>query len=284
VIGAKPGEQISISLSSTDSWNGGANAVASAPDYEFEVSAEAGRYAILAHVYSGGPEAYATGSVNVAGNVTDLLITMSPPPDVPGHISVAESGSQVTVKGVRVFLRRIPTWFSSHEVQSDATGKFVFPEPMLPPGHFAVDVNPRSLPEGCFVQKATLGGREVSLDDFEILSSAPLEIVLSKTAGAITGSVVDGDGRAFPYSTVTLIPPDGAARPVKQSVEEDGSFKFTNLRPGKYRLFAWEEVDDALWQDPDFRKAYEGRATDITIGPSETQNAQLRVIAAEEMK
>jgi hypothetical protein len=53
---------------------------------------------------------------------------------------------------------------------------------------------------------------------------------------------------------------------------------------GKYKLFAWEEADDDLWPDPDFRKKYESRATEITVGPSETQNVQLRQIAAEETK
>ena len=173
-------------------------------------------------------------------------------------------------------------WIEQAEVQSDAAGRIVFPEPIPPPGHFAIDV--RSLPKGCFVQKVMLGGREVSVDDFEILTSAPLDIVLSNTAGTIAGLVADDDGKPFPYSTVTLIPPDGVSRPVKQSVDDDGKFKFTNLRPGKYKLFAWEEVDDGLWPDPAFRKKYEGRATEITVGPSETQNAQLRVIAAEEMK
>ena len=59
---------------------------------------------------------------------------------------------------------------------------------------------------------------------------------------------------------------------------------YTNLRPGKYKLFAWEEVDDGLWPDPEFRKSYEKRSAEIAVGPSETQNAQLRVIVAEEMK
>ena len=62
------------------------------------------------------------------------------------------------------------------------------------------------------------------------------------------------------------------------------NFQFTGVRPGKYRLFAWEEVDDDLWQDPEFRKNYESLATEITVGPSETQNAHLRVIAVDTMK
>jgi hypothetical protein len=67
-------------------------------------------------------------------------------------------------------------------------------------------------------------------------------------------------------------------------VDDNGNFQFTGVRPGKYKLFAWEEVDNDLWQDPEFRKKYENRANEITVGPSETQNTQLRVIAAEEMK
>lgn len=62
------------------------------------------------------------------------------------------------------------------------------------------------------------------------------------------------------------------------------SFQVTDgwLRPGKYKLFAWEEVDDDVW--PDFLKQYESRAAEITVGQSETQNVQLRLIPAELMK
>src|SRR5258708_26817633 len=145
-------------------------------------------------------------------------------------------------------------------------------------------VNSNSLPDGCFVQAMTLGREEVSGDDVQILTSAPLEIVLSNTAGTITGSATDGEGKLFPNSIVTLIPADAKSRPVKQAADDDGNFKFTNLRPGKYKLFAWEEVDDGLWPDPEFREGCEKRATEIAVGPSETQSTQVRVIAAEEMK
>ena len=36
--------------------------------------------------------------------------------------------------------------------------------------------------------------------------------------------------------------------------------------------------------DPEFRKLYSDRATEVKVGPSESQNAQVRLIVAEEMK
>jgi hypothetical protein len=282
VIGVHPDSQIVVGVS-LQGERFSANTVASPPDYGFDLSAPPGEYKVFGNVYSGGPEAYARPeAVMVTGDVTGVMLTMNPPAYVTGRVSIAETDSKVSLQGVTVSLRRqgennVPS------ARSLATGKFVFEKP-LQPGHFTMNINARSIPDNCFVQKVKLGGQEVSADDLEIPASAQLEIVLSNTAGKITGSVLDDDGKAFPISSVTLIPADGRSRPVKQSVDDDGNFQLTGLRPGKYKLFAWEEVDEDLWQDPEFRKNYESRATEITVGPSETQNAQLRVIAVEAMK
>jgi Carboxypeptidase regulatory-like domain len=273
---------VSVSLLSADSeLFGGGNTLARPPDYAFDLSAPPGQYTIFGSVYSGAPEAYGTGVLSVTGDVAGVVLAMNPAPDVTGRISLAESGAKVNLQGVRVALTRLSSSLVS-EVRSDAAGKFVFPKPVSP-GHYAI-VSVRSIPDGCFVREVKLGGKEISWDDFEISASSQLEIILSNTAGKIAGSVLDVDGKPFPGSTVTLIPPDGKTRPVRQSVDDDGNFQFNGVRPEKYKLFAWEEVDDDLWQDPEFRKNYESRATEITIGPSETQNVQVRVIAVDAMK
>jgi hypothetical protein len=41
---------------------------------------------------------------------------------------------------------------------------------------------------------------------------------------------------------------------------------------------------DDRWQDPEFRKRYEDRATPVTVGRAETQNVRIRVIAAQDIK
>jgi hypothetical protein len=197
---------------------------------------------------------------------------------------IAERDSPVKLEGVRVTLNHAPFVPGLEDpARSDATGKLVFPRPIAP-GRYSIHVETRSLPEGCHVQKIKLGGEEISGDDFEILTSTVLEIILSSTAGAVAGSVTDAEGAPFPEAAVTLISPDGKSQPVRVRADADGHFRIPNLRPAKYQLLAWEEVDDAYWQDPAFRKPYESRAVEVTIEPKATQTVQPRLITVEELK
>jgi len=142
----------------------------------------------------------------------------------------------------------------------------------------------RNLPDGCYVREVKFRDQEISWDGFDISASGPLEIVLSTTAAQIAGTVSDNEGKPFPISTVVLIAADGRSRPAKETVDDNGNFRFTHVRPGAYKLLAWQEVDDDLWPDADFRKKYEDRAVDVTVAGRESKTAQLRVIPFEAMK
>lgn len=264
----------------------GGSITASAPDYTFDAAVLAGEYDILADVISGtGQELYAAGSVTVTGNVTGVVLTISPPLQVTGAITIAESDAKVNFAHMAVRLsRRLNAYGQVQTFQAwpdGAAAKLIFPK-ALPPGRYRIDVN--SVPAGCFIEKMKLGGEELTADEVEIQRATQIEIVLSSTAGTVTGAVSDGQGKPFPYSTVTLVPEDAKSQPDSYNVDNNGNFKFTGLRAGAYKLFAWEEVDDGLWQDPEFRKKYGAHAAEITIGPSENKNLQLQVIAAEEIK
>jgi uncharacterized protein (DUF2141 family) len=277
---------VSVSLSPADSGSfGGTDTHVTAPEYAFALRAPPGQYTLSASVYTGGPQAYGSRSLTVPGDLEGVVLAMNPAPDISGRISVAEKGVQVNLQNIRIVLHLSGfTPAGPFELRSDATGNLgSFPDEVRRPGHFAI-VDVRNLPDGYFVREVKLAGQDVSPDDFEIGSSAQLEIVLSNTAGKIVGSVTDADGKAFPGGTATLIPAEGKSRAAKQAVDDAGKFQFANLRPGTYTLFAWEEVDDDLWPDQEFLKKYENRATEITVGPGEIQNAQLRLIVAEEMK
>ena len=263
---------------------GRGSAEANPPDYTFDVSVLPCQCTIFAYEDSGeSSSAFAIDSLTVSGNVTGLVVTMRPSPDITGLVSMAESAGKAKLQGVRILLRRPNSWvFSPPQVQSDAAGRFIVPKP-TPAGHYSISVDSRSLPDGCYVKSVKLGGQEISAEDFEIRSSAEIEVLLSNGAGSIAGSILGNDGKPVLNSRVTLIPKDDNSRPAEQFADDSGKFKFGPLCPSKYVLIAWEEVEDGDWQDPEFRKKFESHAKEITVGSGENQNVQLIAVSAEEM-
>ncbi len=277
---------ISVGLRGSDDLDCGGNDLVNPPDYTFDLTSHGGQCTIMANVFSSTPEAYGTGSVAISGDVAGLVVTLIPSPTVTGRVRMAEAESKLKMEGIRfTLIDRAPLggMTSQQATRADVAGAFAFGK-RVRPAHYLMSVDADTLPDGCFVREARMDGQEISLEDFDLENSTPIDVILSNTAGKIKGSVVDGDGKAFPISTVTLAPVDGKSPPVKQAADDNGNFEIAHLRPGKYLLFAWEEIDNDLWPDPDFRKKYENRATEVTVGPSESQSAQVRVILAEEMK
>jgi|GEM_PF-3715617 len=267
ITGLPPGTEAMVHF-----FGSSGNAVARAPAYTFDTQVPAGEHSILAYESSYSRQAWATGSVTVAADVSGIVLAMSPSPKVTARISLTDSDSPISRKGVRVSLHRIPNVGDSYPTYSpDDTGKLNFDLP-FGPGRYSIFVEPRSLPPGCFVQAVQIDGKDLPTPEIQILTSTHIDIVLSPTAGTIMGVAAD-----YPGAIVTLIPADPTAPPVKQITSDDGEFKFTNLRPGPYRLYAWDQVDDDLWPDPDFRKRYQSTALEITVAPRSTVKAQLRV-------
>ena len=117
----------------------------------------------------------------------------------------------------------------------------------------------------------------------ELVDGTPLEIVLSATAGSITGTVADKDGKPVVSATVALIPKEGGSTYTNtRSTDENGTFTFQGLKPGDYRVFAWEDIEDGAYNNPEFLKVWSSRATDVTLDPSGKQSVQMKVISAEE--
>jgi hypothetical protein len=283
VVGAPAGTQtfIPISLDPPDrAVADSLSLVARPPDYEFDARVRPGEYRIIARV-GGGPLAFASANINATEDINGVVLTLGPAPVITGQISMAERGQEIRFEALGVSLAQLDYSDAIPLTSADATGKFLFAGDFIRPGHYAVYLN--GTPAECFVQSVKLSGREIDSENFEILASANLDIVLSSTAAKISGTVVDKDGNPLSESIATLIPVDGKW-PDKKTVGDNGAFRFTSLRPGKYKLFAWEEVDYDVWQDPAFWKKYESYAAEITVGPSETQNTQLRVIPASEIK
>ena len=276
---ADPDASVWLILSPADGSPGGVSSPVPGPDHEFDFQLPAGEYNALASEIN-GPEAYARRSLTLAGDMTgvDLGLVLSPPRTA--QVSIIEQDNvAVKLEGVKVVLNPLsPGNTNKIDGETDAGGKVAFTQMRVQPSRYAVSVPPETLPEGCYLETVKFAGQELPADGFDSMTAGPIEIVLSHKAATVTGTVLDDQEKPFAGATLTLIASNGQSLPRKATAGDDGSFKLTGLRPGTYRLFAWEEVDDDVWQDPDFLKKHEVDALPVTVGPSETQTVQPHVI------
>jgi uncharacterized protein (DUF2141 family) len=272
-----------VSLFPADSsWNVVSNTQVQPPGNQFELrGVPSGQYTLTVRMPSDPGQMTASQPVTVAsGNLTGIVLTLSPWFDLPAQVSVAETGNTVNLRNVRVSLQPVGLVFRSGNlnVPADANGRLVFNA--LSSGRFTVNV--QDIPDGCFVQHIKYGGQEVTGDGVEIALPALLEVVLSSTAAKISGSVMDKDGKPVSQATVALIPSDAGAKAISVTIsvttDDSGNFTAAHLRAGTYRLLAWQDIEPGAYADPEFRKPFESGATEVTVGPSEQQTAQLHAI------
>ena len=51
--------------------------------------------------------------------------------------------------------------------------------------------------------------------------------------------------------------------------DQNGRFQFTDLAPGDYKVFAWDDVERYQWFDPEFVKDYEKQGGKASWRPRE---------------
>ena len=143
-------------------------------------------------------------------------------------------------------------------------------------------VPPPSL-QNAYVKSIRLGSADVLNAGLHLdrQPDAPLEIVVGTTPGALEGTVVDATRRLVPNATVALLP-DIARRSradlyKSDSTDASGHFRLERIPPGAYVVFAWDDVENGEWQNPEFLRAYEERATPIRIGDAAQASVDLVV-------
>ena len=121
--------------------------------------------------------------------------------------------------------------------------------------------------ENAYVKSIRLGTVDVLNGGvhLEAPTSSPLEIVLGMNPGSVEGTVL-ADRPAAGVTVAVLPNVRGRFDLVKTATTDaSGRFSLDHVAPGDYKVFAWIEVNDGDWQDPDFMRAVEERGTPIRV-------------------
>jgi hypothetical protein len=111
-----------------------------------------------------------------------------------------------------------------------------------------------------------------------------LQLQLGFAPGRVSGTVSDERGTATPGIQAVLVP-DEARRGrsdvyFSTTTDRNGQYAFNNVPPGRYKLFAWEDIPAGAYQYPDFIRRYEERGQSITVNANGAITADTRLIPA----
>ena len=128
------------------------------------------------------------------------------------------------------------------------------------------------------------GEIDVLVDGLAVPSTGvvPVEIVTALASGVVDGNVLDHDEHPVVGATVVLVPEPNlrarADRFRKSTTDQYGQFELRSVPPGDYKLFAWEDVDDAAWLDPEFLKKYEKQGEAVSVEAKGHAAAKLHTV------
>jgi len=138
------------------------------------------------------------------------------------------------------------------------------------PGSYRLEGVP---PPPFYIKSAIMGGRDMTREELPVAQAAELEIVLSDDSGAVEGTVQDTDGQ--PPARATVMVMQEGRSPRSMPVGADGHFRVANLAPGDYKVYAWDDITQVAYAEPEWMRRQGDKGQSVTV--SAVQTAQVKL-------
>jgi len=214
-------------------------------------------------------------------NLDDVTVLLAPGVELKGQVR-NEGPGDVNLGSLNIHLE------SKEMVQRGGQGGKVNDDGTLAIQNVSADhywVNVYGLPPAFYLKSVRLGDADALESGLDTSRGAAgtLEITISGNGGQIEGSAADSKQKPASGAVVSLVPdvPRRERLMLFKTTATDttGHFSITGIAPGEYKLFAWQQIEDGAYQDPEFLKPYENQGQAITIREGSRETAQLKVIS-----
>jgi protocatechuate 3,4-dioxygenase beta subunit len=246
------------------------------PGGAFEIAnVPAGSYVLSARALNSGtatenntPSRMAFLPVEVRdANLEDVKLQLTAGREVRGTVRWEGGGAQ------SAFLTASAAeGFSSSASVSPMNGAFALRS--VWPLTYALDVG--GLCPNCFVKSVRYGGRDVPEAGIDFSGDGELEMVVSASAASLDGVAADRQGRPAGGATVMLASADGTGRILSGKADARGAFHFGGLRPGAYRVYAWEGAAPEV--SPEALAPFQAQASTVRLEESAREKLQIATI------
>ena len=220
-----------------------------------------------------------------SSDVNDLKIYPEQPLALRGRVWISGLAPR-DLSNVRISLHADPSaagFSRSIDALAGSAGHFVA-ESLEPTSYtFLVQV-----PPGLFVEKVRFGGRNITDQTLNLaagVAGSSLEIKLRDGAARLSGAVLttgSSDQRRKRMRVAVLFPaaagPGAMHRSISPATED--RFEFDGIAPGKYKVFATDRFDPALFEDPTFLGLVSGRVRTVELGRHARSRVDVQLIDA----
>ncbi|MBC7928025.1 MAG: carboxypeptidase regulatory-like domain-containing protein [Bryobacteraceae bacterium] len=250
---------------------------ASPEHYEFRYDQlKQGTYKLTGTLTADGRLWCTEAVIDVQRNVEGVVLTLAPAPSLKGTVRwegdatarPAQFHVALTSPAIRGNNSRTP-------VTTKVDGSFLFDQ--LRPGVWDIGVDP--IPRGGYLKSMMLGTKDVLTEEMVITpqTDAPLNIVISTRGAVVEGKLEVGQKRL-----ALLLAPVGKFRHVVSffattATDAEGKFRLEGLTPGKYKMFAFEQLPPGDIRNPDLIGKLDsyGQTLDVAEGAIVTANPHI---------
>jgi protocatechuate 3,4-dioxygenase beta subunit len=220
-------------------------------------------------------------------DIDDAILTLAPALEIPVSIRIDDTDPQQAQK-IRSSLRFTLTATDGTNDNAMAQSKedgLLFRT--IGYGTYRMGLG---VPDGTYVRSIRFGNQDITTSLLDTTSGGgALEMVLSPHAAEVTGVVQDATGQALSGVTVTLwtpgLPPFGMLDQARSSATDAiGHFRFGSLRPGEYRIAAWEKIEQGMGNVSDFHVRFDNKATAVKLMEDSHETVHPILIRREEIE
>jgi hypothetical protein len=217
------------------------------------------------------------GNLNIEG----IELALLPPPELAGHVIIEGNAGLKGVTVRLIFQQKHIVGGLGAQVNNDLTFKVANVE------RDAYDLSVFGLPQDFYLKSIRAGQQDMTETGVDLTEGVPedLTITVSPDGSTVEGSVQNAKDEPTPGVLVTLIP-DASHQSLLSlfktaNTDQNGHFTIRGVRPGEYKVFAWEMLESEAYQDPDFLKTYESAGEAVSIKERSHETVQLKLIPAE---
>jgi hypothetical protein len=222
-----------------------------------------GDWVVTAGCFERGTQLFGSAEVIVSdGDAGGLTVALRKAIELTGTIR-SESSSAPPLNIHTVYLALRPAGDGSQAaagVQIHDDGTFIVPG--IQPGEYVLAAR---VGDPWYVKSAHMGGRDILNNVFTLTPAGvdeSIEVVISSGGGEISGTVVDGTTPA--RSSFVLLLGPGQER--TQRIDATGGFRFGALPPGDYRAYAFPDLRDLEYTNPDAMQRFSSGRINVTEG------------------